>query len=34
MATSMTDELVGEALAGLEAAFDDIAPLITSPEEG
>ena len=33
MATSMSDELVGEALASLEAAFDDIAPLITSPEE-
>jgi len=34
MATSMSDELVGEALAGLQAAFDDIAPLIKSPEEG
>ena len=34
MATSMSDELVDEALAGLDAAFDDIAPLITNPEEG
>jgi glutamate-1-semialdehyde 2,1-aminomutase len=31
MATSMDDELVGEALAGLDAAITDVAPLITDP---
>ena len=34
MATSMTDDLVSEALAGVDAALADLEPLITSPEEG